>query len=192
MLKNNAGYDLKHLFIGSEGTLGIVTRAVLKLFPKPLSCDSALVAVENFAAVVTLLNQLQRDLAGTLSAYEVMWGEYFRGVTGDDGHRAPMHREYPFYVMIEAEGADQAADSQRFEQLLENALTGGIIVDAVMPRSTAERRALWDIREDFEAILPGDLYDVSLPIRANGGSDVVSDQAPLRPSPENPGPGVKG
>jgi FAD/FMN-containing dehydrogenase len=165
MLKNNAGYDLKQLFIGSEGTLGIVTRAVLKLFPKPLSCDSALVAVEKFADVVTLLNQLQRDLAGTLSAYEVMWGEYFRGVTGDDGHRAPMSRDYPFYVMVEAEGADQAADSQRFEQLLENSLMSGIIVDAVIPKSEAERRALWDIREDFEVILPGYLYDVSLPIR---------------------------
>jgi FAD/FMN-containing dehydrogenase len=169
MLKNNAGYDLKQLFIGSEGTLGIVTRAVVKLFPKPLSCDSALVAVENFADVVTLLNQLQRDLAGTLSAYEVMWGEYFRGVTGDDGHRPPMSRDYPFYVMIEAEGADQAADSQRFEQLLENALRGEIIVDAVIPKSEAERRALWDIREDFEAILPGYLYDVSLPIREMDG-----------------------
>ena len=169
MLKNNAGYDLKQLFIGSEGTLGIVTRAVLKLFPKPLSCNSALIAVEKFSDVVTLLNQLQRDLAGTLSAYEVMWGEYFRGVTGDDGHRAPMSREYPFYVIVEAEGADPAADTQRFEQLLENAFTDGIMVDAVIPKSEAERRALWDIREDFEAILPGYLYDVSLPIRAMDG-----------------------
>jgi FAD/FMN-containing dehydrogenase len=169
MLKNNAGYDLKQLFIGSEGTLGIVTRAVLKLFPKPLSCNSAMVAIENFDNVVALLNQLQRDLAGTLSAYEVMWGGYFRGVTGDGGHRPPMSREYPFYVMIEAEGADQAGDSQRFEQLLENALTEGIIVDAVIPKSEAERRALWNIREDFEVILPGYLYDVSLPIRAMDG-----------------------
>lgn len=165
MLKNNAGYDLKQLFIGSEGTLGIVTRAVLKLFPKPLSCDSAMVALEDFAAVTTLLKRLQRELAGTLSAYEVMWGEYFRGVTGDNGHRPPMSRDYPFYVMLEAEGADPENDSERFEKILEKSLLAGTVVDAVIPKSESERRALWDIREDFEAILPGYLYDVSLPLK---------------------------
>ena len=77
MLKNNAGYDIKQLFIGSEGTLGIVTRAVLKLFPQPASCNTALVAADSFEKVTKLLNHLQRDLAGTLSAYEVMWGDYF-------------------------------------------------------------------------------------------------------------------
>lgn len=164
MLKNNAGYDIKQLFIGSEGTLGIVTRAVLKLFPRPVSCNSAMVAMESFAAVADLLNLLQRDLAGTLSAYEVMWGDYFQGVTGEDGHRAPLDRDYAFYVMIEAEGADPEADQARFEALLESALTKGTIVDAVIPKSEAERRALWDIRENFEPILPGYLYDVSLPI----------------------------
>ena len=169
MLKNNAGYDLKQLFIGSEGTLGIVTRAVLKLFPRPLSCTTALVAMESFDAVTAFLNKLQRDLAGTLSAYEVMWGEYFRGVTVEGAHRAPMRSSYPFYVMVEAEGADPDKDTQRFEAVLEHALMAGTIVDAVLPKSESERRSLWDIREDFEAILPAYLYDVSLPIREMDG-----------------------
>jgi FAD/FMN-containing dehydrogenase len=166
MLKNNAGYDNKQLFIGSEGTLGIVTRAVLKLFPQPTSCNTALVATDNFDKLITLLNSLQRDLAGTLSAYEVMWGEYFHGVTGEGGHRPPLSRDYPFYVVVEAQGADADSDNARFEGLLEQAFEDETIVDAVIPKSEAERRAVWDIREVFEDILPAYLYDVSLPINS--------------------------
>ena len=83
MLKNNAGYDLKQLFIGTEGTLGVVTRVVLRLFPLPSSRHTALVALESFEQASGLLRTLQRDLAGTLSAYEVMWGSYYRDVTGE-------------------------------------------------------------------------------------------------------------
>ena len=168
MLKNNAGYDLKQLFIGTEGTLGIVTRAVVRLFPLPTSRNTALVAMEQFENVSGLLGKLQRDLAGTLNAYEVMWGEHYRGVTGDDGNRSPMSCDYPFYVVVEAEGADQQADAERFESALEQAFESGTIVDAVIPKSEAERREVWDIRENFEAILPAILYDVSLPISAMG------------------------
>lgn len=168
MLKNNAGYDLKQLFIGSEGTMGVVTRAVLKLFPLPLSCNTALVAMENFEQVVALLHSMQRDLAGTLSAYEVMWHNYYHAVTEQGWHRAPLNRDYPFYVVLEGEGADPEADGERFNAVLERALKDKLIVDAVIPKSESERQSLWDIREDFEALLetkPAYLYDVSLPIR---------------------------
>ncbi len=168
MLKNNAGYDLKQLMIGTEGTLGIVTRVVLRLHPLPTSCNAALVALERFDQVTELLSRMQRDLAGTLSAYEVMWNDYFRAATEPGGHRAPMDRDYPFYVMLQAEGADPAADTARFEKLLEGAFEGGLIADAVIPKSEGERSALWELRENFEAMLHGRttfLYDVSLPIR---------------------------
>lgn len=168
MLKNNAGYDVKQLFIGTEGTLGIVTRVVLRLFPKPASRQSALVAMRDFDAVSQFLLHLQKELGGALSAYEIMWGDYFAAVTGEDGHRAPMQRDHPFYVVMQAEGSEPDADALRFEQLLVRALEDGLIIDAVIPKSEAESLAIWAIREDFEDILvpePVYLFDVSLPIR---------------------------
>ena len=168
MLKNNAGYDIKQLFIGSEGTLGIVTQVVLRLFPQPASRHSALVAMQEFEHVTSFLSHLRQKLAGSLSAYEIMWGDYFAAVTGAGGHRAPLQRDYPFYVVMQAEGSDPNTDEARFAQVLVDALESGMIVDAVVPKSEAESQAIWAIREDFEGILvpePVYLYDVSLPIR---------------------------
>jgi FAD/FMN-containing dehydrogenase len=168
MLKNNAGYDTKQVFIGSEGSLGIVTRAVLRLFPQPASRQDALVASESFDEVVALMGRLQSGLAGTLSAFEIMWGEYYKEVTGDGWHRAPLPREYRYYVAVQAEGSDAATDDARFERVLEQALEAGEIVDAVVPKSASEVQDIWNIREQFEAIQeiePYLIYDVSLPIR---------------------------
>jgi len=165
MLKNNTGYDLKQLFIGSEGTLGVVTRMVLRLFPLPKSRQTAMVALDSFTSVITLLKTLQSELAGTLSAFEVMWRQYFRAVTVEGTHRAPLDRDYPFYVILEAEGSDPSADDERFNRLLEQAFEDEVIVDAVIPKSDTERRQLWDIREEFDPVLPAYLYDVSLPLR---------------------------
>ena len=166
MLKNNTGYDLKQLFIGSEGTLGIITRVVVKLSPLPKSRQTALLATESFDDVVKLLKGMQSDLAGTLSAYEVMWNGYFNVATRDGGHASPMSREYPYYVMVEAEGAHPQTDDERFQSFLEERLEAGEIVDAVLPKSQSERAALWAIREDFESLLPAYLYDISLPIKS--------------------------
>jgi len=168
MLKNNAGYDTKQLFIGSEGSLGIVTRAVLRLFPQPASRQNAFVAFDSFDNVVRLLSFVQKELAGTLSAFEVMWNDYYHEVTGEGWHRPPLSRDYPFYVVFQAEGSDPDADEARFERVLEEAFEQGIIVDAALPKSESEVRDMWNIREDFEAVLemqPNYLFDVSLPIR---------------------------
>ncbi len=168
MLKNNAGYDLKQLFIGTEGTLGIVTRVVLKLREARLSCNSALVALESFGNVAQLLKTMEKELGGTLCAYEVMWGEYFAAVTAPGWQRAPMPRTYPFYVMLEANGASVETDQLQFMAVLEGAMESGLVLDAVIPKSETERTSLWQIREDFDAIIqpqPTFLYDVSLPIR---------------------------
>jgi FAD/FMN-containing dehydrogenase len=166
MLKNNTGYDLKQLFIGSEGTLGVVTRVVVKLFPLPQSRQTVLLATESFDAVVSLLKIMQSDLAGTLSAFEVMWNNYFSSVTVAGAHTAPLARDHSYYVLIEAEGSDAKADEARFQAILERSLEDGIVVDAVLPKSQSERDSLWKVREEFDVVLPAYLYDVSLPIRS--------------------------
>ena len=165
MLKNNTGYDLKQLFIGSEGTLGVVTRVVVKLFPLPSSRQTALIATESFDSVSKLLKMMQSELAGTLSAFEVMWERYFADVTDENGHTAPMQRDYPFYVLAEAEGANPGSDEERFQAMLERGMEEGLIIDAVLPKSDLERNAMWSIREDFESLLPAYLYDISLPMK---------------------------
>ena len=81
MLKNNAGYDLKQLFIGSEGTLGVITRLVLRVYPAQKYANTALLAVDEFEQVVELLRLLQADLGGALASYEVMWPDYYRLTT---------------------------------------------------------------------------------------------------------------
>jgi FAD/FMN-containing dehydrogenase len=166
MLKNNTGYDLKQLFIGCEGTLGIITRVVVRLYPLNKSRQTAMFAADSFAAVVNVLQSMRSDLAGTLSAYEVMWGDYYRGVTAEGAHTAPLSRDHPYYVIAEAEGADPEADETRFQALLEKGFERGDIVDAILPKSEAERAALWVVREEFDAVLPAYLYDVSMPIKA--------------------------
>jgi FAD/FMN-containing dehydrogenase len=168
MLKNNTGYDIKQLFIGSEGTLGIVTRMILTLKEKSVSTNTVLVALDNGQHLATLLKLVDRRLGGTLSSFEAMWGDYFRAVTEPGWHSSPIDRHHPFYVIIEAQGPEQDEDTRRFTSAIEQAYEAGLIVDAVVPKSGTERDHLWAIREDFDALRqhkPLLLYDVSLPLR---------------------------
>ena len=125
-------------------------------------------AMDSIENVIRFLGKLQRELAGNLSAFEIMWGAYYRAVTGENGHRPPLSRDYPFYVVFQAEGSDPQVDDARFERVLGEALEEELIADAVIPKSATETRAIWEIRENFEPALikpPFYLYDVSLPIR---------------------------
>ncbi|WP_137390613.1 FAD-binding oxidoreductase [Rhodoligotrophos defluvii] len=150
--KDNTGYDLKQLFIGSEGTLGIITRASLKLVPHPTSVSTAFLAFSAFAGIPHLLRRLSRGLAGTLSSFEVLWGSFYDLNTGEGGMRAPVQRGLPYYVLCEAEGFDVTADQERFERLIAEALEGPhAAVDAAIAQSGRERLDFWRIREDFEA-----------------------------------------
>src|SRR5438132_8304423 len=168
LLKNNAGYDLKQLFIGTEGTLGIVTRAVLRLRPRPGSTAVALAAVDAFAALPRLLRHVERGLSGGLSAFEVMWEAFYRLVTTPPAKgRAPIAYGHPYYVLIEQLGSDEASDIALFERVLGAALEDEIIVDAVIAKSQAERSAIWSLRDDVAQCMrnaPIFTFDVSLPI----------------------------
>ena len=168
MIKNNAGYDLKQLFIGTEGTLGIVTRCVLRLREAPISQNTALVGIENFPSIVTFLKHIDSGLGGNMSAFEVMWKEFYEMVTNSlDEKSLPLKTNIPYYVLVESMGSDQVKDEEHFELLLQKALEDSVIVDAVLAKSEKERKALWAFRDDVEKQAqygPTVMFDVSLPI----------------------------
>lgn len=164
MIKNNAGYDLKQLFIGSEGSLGIVTRAVLRLREAPRDRSTLLVAVDEFEKLPKLLRYLDLNLGGTLSAFELMWNNYYRLVTTEPAQNSPpMPQDYPFYVLVEAIGTD----SERMETILADAWDQEIVIDAVVAQSEAQRMQLWALRDDvgqLNQFSPNFAFDVSLRI----------------------------
>ena len=169
MLKNNAGYDLKHLFIGTEGTLGIVTRAVLRLFVNPESRCTALVALESFDDVVRFLHFMNREFSGSLSSFEAMWDSYYDYIIEHvPTINSPFDKKYPFYVLTETQGSDDKSGQTRFENTLGDALEAGRIVDAVICQSERERQAVWSIRDgvgDIMTLIQDNAnFDVSVPI----------------------------
>jgi FAD/FMN-containing dehydrogenase len=168
MLKNNAAYDLKQLFIGTEGTLGVVTRLVLRLREMPRSTQTALVACPTFEDVTRLLKQVDSALGGALSAFEVMWNEFYRMVTTPPAKgTAPLPPTYDFYVLIESSGGDATRDQAQFEEAIGAALEAGLVADAVITTSQAQRESLWALRDDVEGFFRLGMpvtFDVSLPI----------------------------
>lgn len=169
MIKNNAGYDLKHLFIGTEGTLGIITRLVLRLREASVSENTAFVAFENFEKLAGFLKFIDRELGGSLSAFEAMWNDFYRLVTTPPAKTTPpLAQDYPYYVLVESLGGDQASDSIRFQTAMERALDAGYVADAVIAKSGVERTLMWGMRDDVEQlrqIFPTFNFDVSLAIK---------------------------
>jgi len=168
MIKNNAGYDLKQLFIGSEGSLGIVTRAVLRLREKPRSQETVFVGSETFAKLTEFLKTMDAALGGTLSAFEVMWNEYYRLLTEPPAvHQAPIPRDYPYYVLVEALGGDAEKDHERLEAALSDAYEKGLIADAAIAQNQAQREQMWAMRDDVVQTFrfaPIFTFDVSMRI----------------------------
>jgi len=168
MIKNNAAYDLKQLFIGSEGTLGIVTRLVLRLREIPRSTQTALVGCAKFSDLTSLLKHMDASLGGLLSAFEVMWNEFFRLVTTPPSTgTAPLPQDYPYYVLIESSGGDEARDQAQFEESLGAAIESGLVADAVIATSKAQRDSIWALRDDVEQFFRMGMpvtFDISLPV----------------------------
>ncbi|MCB2058257.1 MAG: FAD-binding oxidoreductase, partial [Novosphingobium sp.] len=174
LLKNNAAYDLKQLFIGSEGTLGVVTRAVLKLQPAPLSTNTALLALDSFDAVQRLFVHAGQRLGAMLTSFEVMWASYYEPIAVNSGrHNPPLPAGYACYVIVEASGTDPERDADLFQTVLGETLEQGIALDAVIAASQTQAQQIWAIRDDIEALfhyaMPAVTFDVSLPIVAMDG-----------------------
>jgi FAD/FMN-containing dehydrogenase len=168
MLKNNAGYDLKQLFIGSEGTLGVVTRAELRLVSRTRSQETLLASLPSFDALVDLLGRLDSGMGGQLAAFEALWGNYYDLNTSPPAVNAPpLARGAPFYAIAETLGGDPESDRARLEAVLGEAIEAGTVTDVTLANSETERRAIWNIREDVwqpKHIAPLLTFDVSLPI----------------------------
>jgi FAD/FMN-containing dehydrogenase len=168
MVKNNTGYDLKHWFIGSEGTLGVITRAVLRLHPQRASRHTALVALDHYAAAVSLLRRLGTRFGNDIGAFEIMWPDFYDlGVSWTATARSPFAEAHPLYALIEHVSFDPHDDGEQFAAVLTDALEAGAVRDAVIAQSVADAQALWAIREctaEFPARLDPVNFDVSLPI----------------------------
>ncbi|CAA0125466.1 putative FAD-linked oxidoreductase [Halioglobus japonicus] len=166
MLKNNTGYDIKQWFIGAEGTLGVITRVVLRLRPNPISENTALLAVDSFDALTGLLHSLDARTSGQLSGFEVMWPEFYEYITREGSlHKTPLPHGSAYYVLVETLGSEPESDAEHFEAVLGQAMEDGLIADAVLARSQSERNALWEIRDDvleFFKLGPIIPFDVSV------------------------------
>ncbi len=169
LVKDNSGVDLKQLFIGSEGTLGIITRAVLKLIVAPKSRNTAILALKTYGQVVSLLQFMETALAGTLTGFELIWKDTYTAMIGVlQGKGVPLATGYPFYVLMETSGTEPATDRETLENVLVKAFEQELIVDGVLARSDLEQQQFWRIREDVDhmvALCTHDQhFDVSLPI----------------------------
>ncbi len=147
VIKNNTGYDLRQLFIGTEGTLGIVTAAVLRLFPKPRSICTGLCALQDYAGVLGLLARARAGFASQLTAFEVMWPDFYHVGTVALGRRPPLSPGHGIYVLLETMGTDPLADQERFESVIAQAADAGVVDDAVIAKSQREAGELWSVRD---------------------------------------------
>jgi FAD/FMN-containing dehydrogenase len=168
MMKNNAGYDWTQLFIGSEGTLGIITRVVVALHPRSRGIQSALCGVASFADALTILRRLDALMPGRLLVYEAMWREYMNVATGKGGLAQPFEENYELTLLIEAAMGDDPAGADSFSEALASLMDDGSLGAAIIARSESDRRRFWTYREanyEYGRFLPkGSHFDVSIPL----------------------------
>ena len=167
--KDNTGYDLRDLFIGSEGTLGIITAATLKLYPEPAAVMTAMAACETLEAAVALLQLAQSRLASGLTGFEVMTAFSLSLVRKHMPHLKQPLPESPWTVLMEQSDSESETHARAlFESLLETALEQELITDAVVAESRAQSNALWHLRESISLAQAEEglniKHDVSLPV----------------------------
>ncbi|MGB8602155.1 MAG: FAD-binding oxidoreductase [Rhizomicrobium sp.] len=168
--KDNTGYDLKQLFVGAEGTLGIITAATLKLSPKPAARFTAFLAVADVDQAIEILHRLQAATGGMVNAFELVPRYGIDLVVRHMGARDPFADPAPWYILCEVSGMAQLQEP--FEAALGSALEVELALDAVIAGSEAQRAALWHLRESMSEAEkregPSFKHDIAVPVSAQG------------------------
>jgi len=169
--KDNTGYDLKNLFIGAEGTLGIITAAVLKLVPRPRSVETAYAGVPSVQAAVDLLGMATERLSGGVTSFEAMIRDGIEAVVKFDAKsRDPLSSPHPWYVLIEVSSQQRTGLREALEELLAAGHEKGLVQDATIAESLEQAKAFWRIRELFGEVQrhigASIKHDISVPIAA--------------------------
>ncbi len=193
--KDNTGYDLKQLFIGAEGTLGIITKAVLKLFPAPRTTITVMAALPELEAILKLFDATRQLCGDRLTAFELISRIGVElGMAHIPGVIDPFEAEHPYYALIELTSPRENDDLRsEIETVLEKAFEANIVTDAVFAESDAQRQELWKIREEIPAAQTREggsiKHDISVPVSQTvafitAASKQVSDALPgIRPCP---------
>lgn len=166
--KNNTGYDLKQLFIGGEGTIGIITKLVIQCPQRSAAVNVAFFGVDSFKKAQLAFREAKKQLGEILSAFELMDSRSQQIVHEIKGEERPLEGDHPFYCLIETSGSNGDHDNEKLEKFLEDVLTKEIVTDGVVAQGESQAKALWSWRESItECIGHGGgvyKYDVSIPL----------------------------
>jgi FAD/FMN-containing dehydrogenase len=167
--KDNTGYDLRHIFVGAEGTLGVITAAVLKLFPRPRAVETAFIGVPTPAAAVKLLHLAQAHASGTVTSFELIVRTVVEfAVKHGHGARDPLASPHSWYVLMEVSSQHGEGLRESIEQLLADASVQGLVEDATIAASLEQARAFWHLRHILPEVQKPEggsiKHDVSVPV----------------------------
>lgn len=169
--KDNTGYDLRHLFVGAEGTLGIITAAVLKLFPAPRSVETAFIGVPSPQAALDLLRIAQQRAGNAVTSFELMLSFGVElAIQFPPGHRRPLPGKHPWYVLMELSSTAKEGLRETIEEILAAGMDAKLVEDAVIAASLEQSKAFWHLRlilpEAQKSTQGAAPHDVSVPVSA--------------------------
>ena len=177
LMKDNSGYDLKQLFIGSEGTLGVVTKVVLRLYPLPKTRYTSLAVTDDYQKVLDLLKILEDKISNNLTGYELLWNSTYKQMVSEKTiYNKYLPDNFKYYLFIEYMGRDFDNDYKMFEKTILECIENKLIDDAVIGKDEKEQVNIWGIREDV-AVLADERkfdqqFDISIPVPLIG--EVIS------------------